>query len=369
MQNKNASRGELPTVAICYDFDKTLSPKDMQEFELLPALNSEPSAFWAECADLAERSGMDRILAYMYNIVKTAKRVDGVTVRREDFNRLGKSIELFNGVEQWFDRINAVGKRLGLNVEHYVISAGLKEIVEGTSIAKHFSGIFASEFLYGKYGEPIWPCQAVNYTSKTQYIFRISKGCLDLNDEGVNKYMPNDERRVPLDRFIYIGDSETDIPAMKIVKQGGGASIGVYDPDKRNFDGVKDLLKQGRIDFVMPADYSEGGRLEGIVVAILEKMSKDLYLSSFNREQTALADKLDAADDVFRFVSALPNGNEDRDESGDAVKNGTKELLDELKRVLYESNFVSDREAEEYIRQKKKDLKRLFSADEDDGQQ
>ena len=209
---------DWPIVAICYDFDKTLSPKDMQEFGLIPKLKCKAKSFWKESNTMAKDNGMDKILAYMKVIVDKAG--EKIRISREDFNGLGKSIELFNGVETWFDRINAIAEKLKINVEHYIISAGLKEIVEGTSIAKYFTQIYASEFYYNQYGIPRWPCQVVNYTSKTQYLFRISKDCLDLSDEdSINDYIPHKERRIPLKRFIYIGDSETDIPAMKIVKQ------------------------------------------------------------------------------------------------------------------------------------------------------
>lgn len=184
------------------------------------------ASFWQESNAYAEKNGMDRILAYMKLILDKAG--NDIRITESDFKKLGKSIELFSGVETWFERINDIAKEMEINVEHYIISAGLKEIIEGTPIAKFFTEIYASAFAYGTYKQPIWPKQVVNYTSKTQYLFRISKDCLDLSDEdSINEFKPDAERRIPFRNFIYIGDSETDIPAMKIVKKGGGTSIGV----------------------------------------------------------------------------------------------------------------------------------------------
>ena len=306
---------EWPIVAICYEFDKTLSPKDMQEFGLLPKLKCKATSFWKESNKMAKDNGMDKILAYMKLIIDKAKGLgDKVRIKREDFNELGKTIELFNGVESWFDRINTIAKELEINVEHYIISAGLKEIIEGTSIADCFTQVYASEFYYNQYDEPKWPCQVVNYTSKTQYLFRISKDCLDLSDEdSINDYIPHKERRIPLKCFIYIGDSETDIPAMKIVKQGGGTSIGVYNPEKCNLERVKKLLKQERIDFLMPADYSEGSKIENIVKAVLKKVKAESYLSFYNGQQEAFVDSLDEVEKFVVYTKDLLI-NEDVDE-------------------------------------------------------
>jgi len=274
-----------PIVAICYDFDKTLSPQDMQNFALIPKLNCEVRQFWKASNDYAEKHGMDKILAYMKMILDKAGTE--VRITEEDFKELGKDIELYKGVESWFERINAIAGKIGLNVEHYIISAGLKEIISGTPVAKYFTEIYASSFAYGTYGQPVWPRQVVNYTSKTQYLFRISKDCLDLADEdSVNEYKPDDERRIPFRNFIYIGDSETDIPAMKIVKTGGGTSVGVYNPSLSNYGRVTRLLQQQRIDYLAPADYSKGGETEKLISAILSKIKATEDLIRLNRRQT-----------------------------------------------------------------------------------
>ena len=359
---------DWPIVAICYDFDKTLSPKDMQEFGLIPKLKCNAKSFWKESNKMAKDNGMDKILAYMKVIIDKANGLgDKVRIKREDFNELGKTIKLFNGVESWFYRINAIAKELEINVEHYIISAGLKEIIEGTSIADCFTQVYASEFYYNQYGAPCWPCQVVNYKSKTQYLFRISKNCLDLSDEDkINDYIPHNARRIPLRRFIYIGDSETDIPAMKIVKQGGGTSIGVYNPEKCNLDRVTRLLKQERIDFLMPADYSEGSKIENIVKSVLKKVKADSYLSGYNSRQEAFVDKLDEVSDFVDYT-------EDFLYSDDSDENGLKSLKKQGKKILRRMKKETEREFAEiggkkeievYMKQRVEKMLELFDKKE-----
>lgn len=371
MNNKKQEivyQNNWPIVAICYDFDKTLSPKDMQEFELIPKLKCKVGAFWKQSTGLAKENGMDKILAYMKLIIDKAQGLgDKVSIKREDFNELGKTIELFPGVDTWFERINAIAQDLQINIEHYIISAGLKEIIEGTSIAKYFTEVYASEFYYNQYGAPSWPCQVVNYTSKTQYLFRISKDCLDLSDEdSINDYIPHRERRIPLQRFIYIGDSETDIPAMKIVKQGGGTSIGVYNPDKCNLDRVKKLLKQERIDFLMPADYSKDSRIEKIVKSILKKIRADYYLSSYNSVQESFVDELNEVDEFIEYTQEFLSNKDINQDDLKTIQKQAKKILQRMKKKL-ELDYVDiggAHEIEVYIQEKEDALKNLFEKKE-----
>ena len=318
MKKKNSKIciNDWPIVAICYDFDKTLSPKDMQEFSLIPKLNCSSKEFWEESNGLARREGMDKILAYMRTIIQKAE--NHISIRESDFKKLGKDIELFPGVDTWFERINAIAEAEQVNVEHYIISAGLREIIQGTSIAKYFEEVYASSFLYDTYGKPIWPRQVVNYTTKTQYLFRISKDCLDLSDEdSVNEYQEYDERRIPFSNFIYIGDSETDIPSMKIVKNGGGISIGVYNPQMRNIERVRKLLKQGRIDYLMPADYSENSRIENLVVDALRKIKESYWLTILNRRQNEYVGELDYLEGyVDGYIEYLSEIEDEWDDEG-----------------------------------------------------
>lgn len=281
----------------------------------------------------AEKQGMDKILAYMRLILEKAG--DKIRITENDFKKLGKEIELFSGVETWFERINSIAEKMEINVEHYIISAGLREIIQGTSIAKFFTEIYASAFAYGSYKQPIWPKQVVNYTSKTQYLFRISKDCLDLSDEdSVNEFKPDDERRIPFRNFIYIGDSETDIPAMKIVKKGGGTSIGVYNPLTGNLERVKRLLQQERIDYLMPANYSEGQRLENLVKNILTKIKASEALLELNGQQNCLMSDLDFIDGFVEYTEKYLSETELDNEQLQDVRKQAREILKQYKKEL-----------------------------------
>lgn len=339
---------DWPVVAICYDFDKTLSPKDMQEFSLIPKLSCSPEEFWAESNRMSQKDGMDKILAYMRLILQKAG--DNIRITKNDFKQLGKDIELFPGVDTWFTRIDKMALELEVNVEHYIISAGLKEIIEGTPLKPYFQEIYASSFLYDTYKRPIWPRQVVNYTTKTQYLFRISKNCLDLSDEdAVNEYINPEERRIPFSNFIYIGDSETDIPAMKIIKNGGGISIGVYNPHTKNMDRVRKLLRQRRIDFLMPADYTEGSKLEQLVINALSKIRESYTLTLLNRRQSKYVGELDYIEGFADgYIEYLKDENGELDaESAKLVKDRFKQIRKDL-HIRY-GGFVSAEEIDDFM--------------------
>lgn len=257
-----------PIAAIMYDFDKTLSTKDMQEYAFIPGIGMTAESFWNECNRLTKENNMDQILSYMYVMLTEARGKK--LLNRQEFNKLGESVELFPGVTTWFDRINAYGESIGVKVEHYIISSGIKEIIEGTQIAKHFKEIYAAEFLYDEDNVPVWPAMAVNYTSKTQFLFRINKGVLDVTaHRELNEYTPEEERRIPFSNMIYIGDGFTDVPCMKLVKVNGGHSVAVYSDED---DSARDIMKQGRVDYLALADYTKGSKIENTVFAILDEI-------------------------------------------------------------------------------------------------
>lgn len=262
-----------PLVALMYDFDKTLSPRDMQEYSFIPALNMEASDFWDKCAVLTKKHNMDQILSYMFVMLQEAEK-SGMYLNKNEFRNLGKAVQLFDGVETWFERINQYGESIGLQVEHYILSSGLKEIIEATKIAKEFKKIYASEYCYNEYEEPIWPAMAVNYTSKTQFLFRINKGVLEVteNDE-LNASMAEENKRISFKNMIYIGDGFTDVPCMKLVKSNGGHSIAVYQNNAK--DVANNMILNNRVDFVLPTDYTEGSLLQNAVCAILDEIKSD----------------------------------------------------------------------------------------------
>jgi 2-hydroxy-3-keto-5-methylthiopentenyl-1-phosphate phosphatase len=269
-----------PIVALMYDFDKTLCTKDMQEYTFIPSLGIDSQDFWNESNAMAKEKKMDRILAYMYLMIDKSK-IAHHPIRREDFVKLGKDVEFFDGVVNWFDRINYYGREHGIKIEHYIISSGLKEIIEGSQIKKFLNEIYACEFHYDENGVADWPLLSVNYTAKTQFLFRINKGILDIsNDDELNKYVEDDERRVPFRNMVYIGDGLTDVPCMKLVKVNGGYSIAVYK--KKQKQKVEDLLRHNRVNFVTLADYGEGSELDIIIKKIIDKISivNDLVILS-----------------------------------------------------------------------------------------
>ena len=262
-----------PIVALIYDFDGTLSPGNMQEYSFIPAINKEKDAFWQESARLALENDADSILTYMWLMLQKAN-ASGLSLKRESFRSYGKKVKLFNGVEEWFALINNLANEKGVIIEHYINSSGLTEMIEGTPIANEFTKIYACSYLYDIDGKAYWPSVAVNYTTKTQFLFKINKGVKSISDnERINEYIPEEERRIPFGRMIYFGDGQTDIPCMKLVKDKGGHSIAVYKPrDAQKLEGAKKLTEDGRVNFICPADYSAGKDIHNIVSAILDKI-------------------------------------------------------------------------------------------------
>ena len=272
-----------PVLAICYDFDKTLSPDDMQAQGYIQTVyDGDVQAFWNESNALAEENEMDSNLAYMYKMVQEAR--GRIVFTKKALADYGAKVELFPGVEEWFERIREYGKNHGVIVEHYIISSGLKEMIEGTSIAKAgaFEKIYASSFMFDDRDVAVWPAQAINYTNKTQFLFRIEKGVLDVNDSGVNDYFPPEEIRVPFRNMVYIGDSATDIPCMKLVNVNGGHSIGVYNNDTLDKSKVFKMLHDNRIKYFAPANYEEGSELDKLVKAIIDRTASNEVLEEFH---------------------------------------------------------------------------------------
>ena len=275
-----------PIVALIYDFDKTLSPRDMEEYSFLPGINVEPDVFWGKCAEFTREHQMDGILTYMYLMTQMAH--GAMDMNRETLEKLGRDVEFFPGVETWFDRINKIGRACGVEVEHYIISSGLEEIIRGSAIGSQFKAVFAASFYYDETGRPVWPNAAVNYTSKTQYLFRINKGILDVtNDRDLNAFTPEYMRRVPFSNMIYVGDGLTDVPCMKMTKQKGGYSIAVHAPGKTEL--ADDMLLQGRADFSVEADYSQGSEIEEVVAMLMRRIRASHELALRHAEQVQRA--------------------------------------------------------------------------------
>ncbi len=262
---------DKPIVAIMYDFDKTLCTANMQNYSFIPSIGVTPDEFWNKCNILGKAERMDSILAYMYLTIQVCKE-NKIHLCRELLTKSGKDIVFYPGVLEWFDRVNRYGDELGVKVEHYVISSGMKEIIEGSPISDKFKEIFACEFCYDESGNAVWPKTAVNYTNKTQFVYRINKGVLDVsNDDDLNRSMPDDSKRVPFSNMIYIGDGLSDVPCMKMMKAYGGVAIAVYQNENKTK--VSELLEKERVDFIFPADYGKESEIDKTMKNILSKMA------------------------------------------------------------------------------------------------
>ena len=282
MPTNRKTKEDKPVLAICYDFDKTLSPDDMQAQGYIQSVyDGDIPSFWKESNEMAEANEMDSNLAYMYKMVRKAR--GRIVLTKKSLQEYGAAVKLFPGVEEWFERIRTYGEEHGVIVEHYIISSGLKEMIEGTSVAKAgaFEKIYASSFMFDEDDVPIWPAQVINYTNKTQFLFRIEKGVLDVNDSGVNDYFPPEDIRVPFRNMIYIGDSDTDIPCMKLVNINGGHSIGVYNNDTLDKTKVYKMLHDQRIKYFAPADYSNDSKLDSLVKAIIDRTAANEILEEY----------------------------------------------------------------------------------------
>lgn len=269
-----------PIVALIYDFDGTLSPGNMQEFGFIQAVGKTPAEFWTSSDNIAIGQDASNVLAYMKLMFDEAK-ANGISLRRSEFRKFGKEIKLFDGVKEWFSLVNEYGAAHGVIVEHYINSSGLKEIIDGSPIADEFKHIFAGSFLYDDNGEAEWPGIAVDYTAKTQFLFKISKGIFSSRDNKmVNSSVADDKKRIPLSHMIYFGDGDTDVPCMKIVGMFGGYPVAVYDQnnEKKRATALK-LKRQGRVKFITPAVYTKESRAFKIVCAIIDKIKADCELN------------------------------------------------------------------------------------------
>jgi haloacid dehalogenase-like hydrolase len=282
-QDEGSRRAAAPkfdrkTIALVYDFDGTLSPRPMQEYAFLPQIGADAAAFWAESNALAKQTGADPLITYMHLMYRKAKE-KGVRIDRADLVAQGRHVELYPGVEDWFDAIGAYVKSHaqshGVHLRHYLVSSGLTEIVEGTSIYRRFHNVFASEYWFEAYDLP-YPKRVITDTGKTQYLFRINKGLEDLG-ESINQHMPEAARPIPFGNMVYFGDGDTDVPSMAVMRKNGGYAVAVYPAGKsKGRAKCVDLFKAGRCDFFAPADYRDGSDLFRRTCLLLDRILADI---------------------------------------------------------------------------------------------
>jgi hypothetical protein len=259
------------TIALVYDFDGTLCPRPMQEYAFLPKIGANPEEFWAESNRLARAQGADPMITYMHLLYKKAK-AKGVRIDREELVAQGALVKYYPGVADWFDAITKYitvrDETQSVEVRHYLISSGLSEIIQGTTIFDKFHNVFASEYWFEAYDMP-YPKRVITDTGKTQYLFRINKGIED-QGESINHHMPEDQRPIPFANMIYFGDGDTDVPSMAVVRKSGGHAIAVHAPSQPGK--CVDLFKAGRCDFFAPADYRRGSDLFKRTCLLLDRM-------------------------------------------------------------------------------------------------
>lgn len=279
------------TIALIYDFDGTLSPGNMQEFGFIQAIGKDSRTFWEQNKKLSEENDASGILCYMYLMLQKAQ-AENISLSRSSFRKFGRDVELFKGVQDWFKLINDYGKSVGVNIEHYINSSGLTEMIEGTSIAKEFKKIYACSFLYDVDGKAVWPAVAVDYTAKTQFLFKINKGIERISDnKRINEYVAEEDRPIPFKNMIYFGDGETDIPCMKLIKEQGGHSIAVYKPGSTKKKTAAKLINENRVNFVCSADYSENKEMHNVVKTIIDKIKADTEFHNLQKKHKTKAVK------------------------------------------------------------------------------
>lgn len=271
-------------VALIYDFDETLSVAYMQDYMLIPELGYKPEDFWREANEWSAKNGVDQITGSMFYF-KHAYAQKGIKLTKSKLKRYGEPIEFFKGVEDWFTRINKYGRFLDLDIEHYIISSGYEEIIEGCKIRKFFKAVYGCSFVFGEDGTPVWPARVVNYSGKVQYLSKINKGLGKYDDKIVNEYMPDEERRIPFTRMIYFGDGQTDIPSMKMVKNHGGNAIAVYKPHSRKKERAVTMLRENRVNFALAADYREDKEIDCVVKTLLNRIATERDLEDLKKKE------------------------------------------------------------------------------------
>jgi haloacid dehalogenase-like hydrolase len=265
------------TIGIVYDYDQTLSPAYMQDDVIFPAFGIHAEKFWRRCAELVQEQGYDQELAYMKSLLDYLA-VDRPT--NKQLQELGANMSLYRGLPEMFDEfqeglLTPEQVETGIRVEHYVVSSGLKVLIEGSRIRPYLRAVFGCEYAEDAEGRITFPKRVISHTQKTQYLFRINKGLLDMSQD-VNDHMPDDVRPIPFRNMIYIGDGPTDVPCFTIMKKNGGHAIAVYnpdDPERASFRKCFDLATRAeRVRHIAPADYRRNSHLR----LLLEEMVREI---------------------------------------------------------------------------------------------
>lgn len=264
------------TIGLIYDYDQTLSPNYMQDEVLFPHFGINPTQFWKKSRELVDSEGYDGELAYLKALLDYLA-MDRPT--NADLRRLGGNLKFYPGLPALFEELNVVLTdqhcMLGIKVEHYIVSSGLKALLDGSQLAPHVKKIFGCEFGEDADGRITFPKRVISHTTKTQYLFRINKGMLEPNED-VNDHMAPELRPIPFQNMIYVGDGPTDVPCFTLMKKYGGHALAVYNPTETNRSSFKKCYQLSaladRVKHIAPADYRPGSHLR----LLLEEMVTEI---------------------------------------------------------------------------------------------
>lgn len=266
------------TIAIVYDYDQTLSPSYMQDEVVFPAFGINKDSFWRRCGELVAGEGYDNELAYMKVLLDTLG-MDRPT--NDELRSLGGKLNFYKGLPEMFEEfanglLSEEHVAHGINVEHYIISSGMKVLIEGSRLAPFVRAIFGCEFAEDKEGRITFPKRVISHTQKTQYLFRINKGLLDMSQD-VNDHMDADIRPIPFPNMIYLGDGPTDVPCFTVMRKNHGQAIAVYNPDDPERIGFKKCYQLSthadRVRHIAPADFRLGSHLRMLLEEMVDEIA------------------------------------------------------------------------------------------------
>jgi len=283
------------TIGIIYDYDQTLSPNYMQDEVLFPHFGINADQFWKKSRALVDKEGYDGELAYLKSMLDYLE-LDRPT--NEELRKLGANLNFYKGLPEMFEEmagaLNAEHRLFGVKIEHYIVSSGLKALLDGSRIAPHVKKIFGCEFGEDSNGRITFPKRVISHTTKTQYIFRINKGMLEPNED-VNDHMPAELRPIPFNHMIYVGDGPTDVPCFTLMKKYGGNALAVYNPDEKDRASFRKcyLLSAhaDRVKHIAPADYRAGSHLR----MLLEEMLLEIANGMIRRKRAEIEEGMISA--------------------------------------------------------------------------
>ena len=271
------------TIAVIFDFDETLAPDSTSTF--LDSLGIDVKSFWRDTVDPLIDDGWDPVPAYLYRMIEESSSDPARAITQQKLMEWGKQVQFYNGATRVFDllRRQVEGAKANVSVEFYLISSGIGEVLRHTRIARHFNHIWACDFLYGDDGRIVFPKNVVSLTDKTRYIYQVSKGIYGPEYKGkpfeVNRKVPNELQRIPIDQMIFVGDGYTDVPCFSLVRKYGGVAIGVYDPaDRKRWGRAWGFIEDDRVSNLVPANYGKNSALTHSLSMAIESMTNRILL-------------------------------------------------------------------------------------------